>query len=340
MFSSLYILTITILILFCNRLFLKKNFLINETGDRHQKFASKSKIPLTGGIFLILGLFYYLNENIYSLILFSILILILGILSDLKLIYSAKKRLIYQITIVLIFVVFNDLKILNTKIYILDEILLNNYFNFIFVSFCILIVINGSNFLDGLNTLNVGYFLSITLLIYFLNFNKVLIFEGYNLEYFALLLFIIFILNFFNKIYLGDSGSYVIGFIFSIFLIKLYILNQNISPFFIVLLLWYPSFETLFSIVRKNIMSKSPMKPDSNHLHQQIFFFIKKKFKIKTLYANLVTANLINTYNVIIFCISLNFIKNSQILVLLILLNLSLYIFIYFKLFVIRYKNI
>ena len=340
MFSSLYILTITILILFCNRLFLKKNFLINETGDRHQKFASKSKIPLTGGIFLILGLFYYLNENIYSLILFSILILILGILSDLKLIYSAKKRLIYQITIVLIFVVFNDLKIINTKIYILDEILLNNYFNFIFVSFCILIVINGSNFLDGLNTLNIGYFLIITLLIYFLNLNKVLIFEGYNLEYFALLLFIIFILNFFNKIYLGDSGSYVIGFIFSIFLIKLYILNQNISPFFIVLLLWYPSFETLFSIVRKNIMSKSPMKPDSNHLHQQIFFFIKKKFKIKTVYANLVTANLINTYNVIIFCISLNFIKNSQILVLLILLNLSLYIFIYFKLFVIRYKNI
>lgn len=340
MFSSLYILTITILILFCNRLFLKKNFLINETGDRHQKFASKSKIPLTGGIFLILGLFYYLNENIYSLILFSILILILGILSDLKLIYSAKKRLIYQITIVLIFVVFNDLKIINTKIYILDEILLNNYFNFIFVSFCILIVINGSNFLDGLNTLNVGYFLIITLLIYFLNLNKVLIFEGYNLEYFALLLFIIFILNFFNKIYLGDSGSYVIGFIFSIFLIKLYILNQNISPFFIVLLLWYPSFETLFSIVRKNIMSKSPMKPDSNHLHQQIFFFIKKKFKIKTVYANLVTANLINTYNVIIFSISLNFIKNSQILVLLILLNLSLYIFIYFKLFVIRYKNI
>ena len=240
----------------------------------------------------------------------------------------------------MIFVVFNDLKIINTKIYILDEILLNNYFNFIFVSFCILIVINGSNFLDGLNTLNVGYFLIITLLIYFLNLNKVLIFEGYNLEYFALLLFIIFILNFFNKIYLGDSGSYVIGFIFSIFLIKLYILNQNISPFFIVLLLWYPSFETLFSIVRKNIMSKSPMKPDSNHLHQQIFFFIKKKFKIKTVYANLVTANLINTYNVIIFSISLNFIKNSQILVLLILLNLSLYIFIYFKLFVIRYKNI
>ena len=33
-------------------LFSKKNFLINETGDLHQKFASKHKIPLTGGILI------------------------------------------------------------------------------------------------------------------------------------------------------------------------------------------------------------------------------------------------------------------------------------------------
>lgn len=323
-----------------NFYFIKNNLLISETGDRHQKFASEKKVPLTGGIFLFLSFLFFINDQVLSFILFSFLILLLGIFSDLKHIKSASNRFLIQISLVLSFVIFNDLQLLNTKIYLLDKLLSNEIFNYLFVSFCILIVINGSNFLDGLNTLNVGYFLIITLLIYFLNLNKVLIFEGYNLEYFALLLFIIFILNFFNKIYLGDSGSYVIGFIFSIFLIKLYILNQNISPFFIVLLLWYPSFETLFSIVRKNILSKSPMKPDSNHLHQQIFFFIKKKFKIKTVYANLVTANLINTYNVIIFSISLNFIKNSQILVLLILLNLSLYIFIYFKLFVIRYKKI
>ena len=45
-------------------------------------------------------------------------------------------------------------------------------------------------------------------------------------------------------------------------LINLKFLNAYIghifrNPFFIIVLLWYPSFETLFSIIRKNIMNKN-----------------------------------------------------------------------------------
>ena len=82
------------------------------------------------------------------------------------------------------------------------------------------------------------------------------------------------------------------------------------------------------------------MDPDSNHLHQQIFHLIKRKRKFNKLYSNLLSANLINLYNLIIFVISLNFLLNSQIQVLLILLNITLYTFIYFKLFIARYKKI
>ena len=32
-------------------------------------------------------------------------------------------------------------------------------FNYIFVTFCILIILNGTNFTDGLNTLVIGYYL-------------------------------------------------------------------------------------------------------------------------------------------------------------------------------------
>ena len=151
---------------------------------------------------------------------------------------------------------------------------------------------------------------------------------------------ILFFLNLINKIYLGDAGSYLLGFTFAVYLIKLYIDNQHLSPFFIIVLLWYPSYETLFSIIRKNIMNKSPMDPDSNHLHQQIFHLIKKKLKLSKLYSNLLAANLINLYNLVIFVISLNFLSNSQIQVLLILLNITLYTLIYFKLFIARYKRI
>ena len=338
--SYLYFLfLLTIFIIFLNKYLINLSFLVSETGDRHQKFASNKIVPLTGGVFLFLSFLYFINYEVLSFILFSFLIFILGIFSDLKDIKSAFVRFIIQISIVLTFVVFNDLQLFNTKIYLLDKLLSYSSFNYIFVSFCILIVINGSNFFDGLNTLNIGYYLLISLIIFYLKQNQIISVNEIFLEYLLIVLLIIFFLNLINIIYLGDSGSYLLGFTFSVLLIKLYIDNQHISPFFIIVLLWYPSYETLFSIIRKNIMNKSPMDPDSNHLHQQIFHLVKRKIKLNKLYSNLLSANLINLYNLIIFVISLNFLLNSQIQVLLILLNITLYTFIYFKLFIARYKK-
>ena len=335
-----YLFLLTILIIFLNKYLMYLNFLVSETGDRHQKFASNKIVPLTGGVFLFLSFLYFINYEVLSFILFSFLIFILGIFSDLKDIKSAYVRFIIQISIVLTFVVFNDLQLFNTKIYLLDRLLSNNLFNYIFVSFCILIVINGSNFFDGLNTLNIGYYLLVSLIIFYLKQNQIISANEIFIEYLLIVLLILFFLNLMNKIYLGDSGSYLLGFTFAVFLIKLYIDNQYLSPFFIIVLLWYPSYETLFSIIRKNIMNKSPMNPDSNHLHQQIFHLIKRKRKLNKLYSNLLSANLINLYNLVIFVISLNFLSNSQIQVLLILLNITLYTLTYFKLFIARYKRI
>tara|TARA_B100000989_G_scaffold69341_1_gene48435 strand:- start:74 stop:1051 length:978 start_codon:yes stop_codon:yes gene_type:complete len=323
-----------------NKIFLKNNILISETGDRHQKFASKGKVPLTGGIFLFLSFLFFINDQILSFILFSFLILLLGVFSDLKKIKSALSRLIVQISLVLSFVVFNDLQLFNTKIYLLDKLLSYEVFNYLFISFCILIVINGSNFFDGLNTLSIGYYLLLTLCIYYLVLNDSIFLNEVYINYILIILVISFILNLMDKIYLGDAGSYLLGFTFSILLINIYLENIQISPFFIIVLLWYPSYETLFSIIRKNIMNKSPMRPDSNHLHQQIFYVIHKNSKLNKFSSNLLSANLINLYNLIIFIVSVNFFSNSQIQVLLILLNISLYTFIYFKLFITRYKNL
>ena len=38
-------------------------------------------------------------------------------------------------------------------------------------------------------------------------------------------------------------------------------------PSLIVLFLWYPCYENLFSIVRKFKFNRSPMDPDKNHVH-------------------------------------------------------------------------
>ena len=336
----LYLFLLIVFLLLINNFFINKNILISETGDRHQKFASKDKVPLTGGIFLLLSFLFFYNDKILSFILFSFLILLLGIFSDLKQIKSATSRFLIQISLVLSFVIFNDFQLFDTRIYLLDKLLTHELFNYFFVSFCVLIVINGSNFFDGLNTLNIGYYLLVTLVLYYLKASNLISLNEIFINYLLIVLIITYFLNLINKIYLGDSGSYLLGFVFSIFLINTFLENLNISPFFIILLLWYPSFETLFSIIRKNIMNKSPMRPDSNHLHQQVFYMIYKNNTFNKYHSNLLSANLINLYNLIIFIISVNFFTNSQIQVLLILLNITLYTFIYFKLFIVRYKKL
>ena len=331
----LFFLLLTILVL--NNYFFKNNILLNFTGDSHQKFASNMKIPLTGGLFLFFGFCIIFYEEYLSLLLFSSLILILGIFSDLKLIFSAPLRLIFQVTLILSFIVFNDIQIIDTRIYLLDNLLKYQIFNYIFVTFCILIVINGSNFIDGLNTLNIGYYILIISIIFYLNLIGQLFLDEINLSNVIVVLFSAFVLNLVNKFYLGDSGSYLLGFMYSIFLIETYNWNSHISPFFIILLLWYPCYETLFSIIRKNLLKKSAMSPDANHLHQLIFFYIKKRFKLNIFFTNLLSANLINIYNLIIFIICSNFISNSEIQIMFILLNLIIYTVIYFKIFILKY---
>ena len=137
-------------------------------------------------------------------------------------------------------------------------------------------MINGSNFIDGLNTLSLGYYFLIICSLHFLNFD--LTFDSVILIYILLTLLI---LNLFNKLYLGDNGSYLLGFLFAYLLIKLHVTNNIISPYFIILLLWYPAMEILFSIIRKKLKNKSPMLPDNEHLHQLVF-----KSSIKKLIRN------------------------------------------------------
>ena len=334
----IYLSTLLIFILFINKFLLKNNILINETGDLHQKFSSKSSVPLTGGIFIFLGfLFYY--DGIYSFILFSLAILILGILSDLKLIRSAKKKLLLQIFFILFYIIYNDVQLSDTRIDFLDMILRNNYINYFFVTFCILIIVNGSNFIDGMNTLCIGYYLLITSIIYYLKLSDLISIENISILYLFIVLLFAFIINLKNKFFLGDSGSYLIGFIFSILLINIYKWNPGLSPFFIILLLWYPSYENLFSIFRKNILKKSAMYPDAKHAHQLIYFFINKRYRLTSFQSNIFTSQIINTYNFLIMLIALNFISNSKIQISLIVFNIMFYNLIYLKLFKYKYTK-
>ena len=255
----------------------KNNLIVDYKLEKHKRFSSKSKSNSIGGIFLIIFLFYeylVIDQNSYLfLILFSIFLI--GFFSDIKKLNSVSLRFFLQIILILFFVNIIGLEIKNTRIEFLDTIISNKIANTIFVSFCLMVLVNGSNFIDGLNGLLLKYYLIIYLVILF-SFSQTPYVETDFIISLILILSIILLFNLFGLIYMGDSGAYLLSIFSGIYLINFSFNNQDISPFFIILLLWYPCFELLFSMIRRFVKKSKTYKPDTRHLHQLIYYFIKK----------------------------------------------------------------
>jgi len=75
-----------------------------------------------------------------------------------------------------------------------------------------------------------------------------------------------------GKIFLGDGGAYLLGFILAELAVLLVIRNPEVSPWLPLLLLIHPIFETVFSIYRRKFRrGQTPGKPDALHLHQLVY---------------------------------------------------------------------
>lgn len=73
-------------------------------------------------------------------------------------------------------------------------------------------------------------------------------------------------------IFLGDGGAYFLGFMLAELSVLLVMRNPQVSTWYAVLLLIYPTFETLFSAYRRLFLrGQSPGTPDGIHLHSLIF---------------------------------------------------------------------
>ncbi len=307
----------------------KLNFLLDIKSEKHKKFTSIQKNYSIGGILLIIFFmlsFFDKKEYLDGVFFFSIFLI--GLFSDLKILNNPKIRFLLQIFSIILFVYLLDIRILDTRAEILNKLLENNIFNYFFVTFCLMILINGSNFVDGINTLLINYFIIILGSLWL--FLPESIHQLELLEFLIILLFIILAFNLNGKIILGDSGSYVLGLFVGIYLIDFSNLNEQISPYFIILLLWYPCFELLFSMIRRNGSKINIYEPDIYHLHQMIFNFFKKKISVKNNLNHFIASSLINLYNAITILIGINYIYQTSKLVIIISVNLTVYSLIYF----------
>ena len=312
-------------IILLNVLFTKLSIIKDKKDTSlHKKFIeNKIEPPFSGGVFIIITLFLFLDLDwVFKSLLLSIFLI--GFFSDLNFFKSVNLRFYLQLISVLIIFYYLNLYIQSIRIDFIDNLLNNYIFKIFFTTFCILVLINGSNFLDGVNTLVIGYYLLVLIFVSLLG-NEVDNFI--NIEFIYLLIFflsILFILNCFNFLLLGDNGSYLLSVFIGVYLIDLANQNIFISPYFVMNLLWYPAYETLFSIVRKALVKKSPLSPDNMHLHQLIYLFIKNKINNAN-YANSFSGLFINSYNLIIFYFAFKNYSNTKYQLILVLFSIIIY---------------
>ena len=315
-------------------IFIQSKYFILLDAPRDQRHKSKynKNTPLTGGIYLFIALTTYILDNDRSshsfiIILFLFSFLILGIFSDLKTNFSPKLRLLLQSILVILFIYSLDIKINKTGLFFLDYFISNTIFNLFFSSICIIILINGSNFCDGVNCNVVGYYLIVSLAILFGAFPNPANFP--DIRIIITIFFIFYLLNLFQKSFLGDNGVYVINIFMAIYVISIININNYISPLLALNLLWYPAFENLFTIIRRLNANKKIDEADGLHFHTLLLnkiFYVNKNF----IFSNSLTGILINLFIFIGIFLSINYYNDAKILTLILIVNITIYVLIYF----------
>ena len=127
------------------------------------------------------------------------------------------------------------------------------------------------------------------------------------------------------------QGAYFLGAAISVGLIKYYQSN-DLSPWYVLLMLIYPLTDVIFSIARRIISKYSALEPDNKHLHHLIYRRVKKmSFSSENLNHSLVTLLTFVLY--FPFLLGANyFSQDTSMLQILCLIFFMFYLFIYFLL--------
>ena len=321
-------------LLFINFFLKKTKFCLDKEkkNETHKSLLRDNILtPLSGTFYfypIILILFF--KSDPY-LVIFSSLFFLLGLFADLKFVDSYKLRLVFQFFFLFIFIFVNKDFLIQVRIDFIDNLMNYEVTRILICVFFFMVLINGFNLIDGTNCLCSLNFLLISFFIFLISKNLNIDYVKYEIMILLIPLLIFVGLNFFGYNFLGDGAAYGIGFFLGMILVKIAMINNTISPYFIANLLWYPAFENLFSIIRRSVSNKNNYLPDNNHLHHLIFKYFKKKFFTKKDYllSSLVGLS-INTILLIGFTIGYNNLNSTIKQIIIILSGVVFYLLTYY----------
>lgn len=286
--------------------------------------------PLLGGVAVYAGVIsgtilsygHFLGTELYYIVLGTTLLLFIGLKDDL-LGMAPIKKMIVQIMSSLIIIIFGDIRVTSCYGFLgIDS--LPYLASILFTLFVFTLIINAINLIDGIDGLasGISIVISSTLGSWFLIVGYV----SYSVLSFTLAGSLAAFLRFNlfskqNKIFLGDTGSLVIGIIISVISVRFLQTNVNITgsahiqsaPAVVFGILIFPLFDTLRVFLLRVSQGKSPFSADHQHIHHCLL--------------NSGYTHIQATFTIIIFNISvigISFVLHDLGNILLILLQMSL----------------
>jgi UDP-GlcNAc:undecaprenyl-phosphate GlcNAc-1-phosphate transferase len=286
------------------------------------------KTPTLGGVGIFIGfilsftLFGAIFKNIqaYHLIGSVVVLFFLGLKDDI-LVLSAKTKFFVQFLVVLSVMLSSNLTI-NNLYGFLGIYQINEFLSVLLTVFVFILIINAYNLIDGIDGL------AGTIAICFLIFTAVIFYCAKNTAMSIITLtllgsiiaFLKYNLSKKNKIFMGDTGSMIVGFLLAFLTINILTIKQviilnttyNINPILIISLLFYPLIDTArIFFIRIFIYKKSPFKADKNHIHHRLLQLNLKHWQV-SVYVGVVTL-ILSTLSILIVDLNIH----SQLLIIL-----------------------
>jgi len=144
-------------------------------------------------------------------------------------------------------------------------------------------------------------------------------------------------------IFLGDGGAYLIGFMIAEVSVLLVNRHPEVSPWFPMLLVIYPVWETLFSIYRKKFLrGQSPGKPDGLHFHMMVYKRLLRsevghREARRFTRRNAITSPYLWGMSLVGVIPAVLFWRNTLLLICFVMIFILLYVWLYWK--IVRFKS-
>ena len=234
--------------------------------------------PRVGGAAIMLGLWLALGalppeqqELLLPVLVAAMPAFVFGLAEDLTGNVSVRARLLATMASGVCCWGLTGVSLVSSGIAPLDALLTWLPLSVLFTAFAVGGVANAVNIIDGFNGLASG-----TVLIGMAALG--LIAQNAGDADLAQLCFVVcavtagfFVVNFpFGKLFLGDGGAYLLGFLLAWLSVMLVYRNPQVSPWAPLLACGYPVFETVFTILRRLWCRRHPGHPDSWHLHSLV----------------------------------------------------------------------